>query len=149
MTGTRKHLGSRGANVSVDVTPDWRPRAEGGIGKPKPRRTSASPKRIAEIRAKKAQECRCCPNPDGLAVHAHHVVKRGAPHFGQWTENNIVGLCAACHDALHRGDDRVKKILRVRLTQAEVAHTDWRAYEGYVDDRLWRIRPVVEDGTAA
>jgi hypothetical protein len=128
--------------------PDPKPRTEGGVGRKKPKR-GPSRNRIAEIRAKKAAGCRVCPNPDGLAVHSHHLVRRGAPWFGEWTENNIVGLCAACHGDLHRGDDRVKKILRVRLTASEVTYTDWRAYEGYVDDRLWRIRPVVEDGTAA
>lgn len=132
----------------VDVTPDWKPVTAGGIGKPKPPR-GPSRKRINEIRAKKATSCRVCPNPDGLAVHAHHVVRRGAPWLGQWTENNILGLCAACHDALHRGDPKVKKILRVRLTAAEVEYADRRAYTGYVDDILWRIRPVVEDGRSA
>lgn len=134
----------------MDVTPDFKPApSAGGVGRKKPKRGQASRSRIAEIRAKKATTCRVCPNPDGLAIHAHHIVRRGAPWFGEWSENNICGLCTACHEALHKGDWKVRKILRFRLTDAEVRYADWRAYEGYVDDRLWRIRPVVEDGTAA
>lgn len=130
--------------------PAWKPEPSlGGIGNPKPKRTAASPQRKAEIRAKKATACRTCPNPDGLKIHAHHIVRAGAPHFGSWTENCIVGLCAACHQALHSGDDKVKKILRVRLTDAEVRYADEKAYEGYVDDIYWRIRPKVTDGAAA
>lgn len=122
-------------------------RSPAGIGQAK-RKRGASPSRIAEIRAKKAQTCRVCPNVEGFAVHAHHLVRRGSPWFGEWSEGNIVGLCAECHQALHAGDDRVRKILRARLTDAEVRYTDFRAYEGYIDDRLWRIRPVVDTGGA-
>lgn len=122
------------------------------MGNPKPKRTVASPQRKAEIRAKKATSCRCCPNPDGLKIHAHHIVRAGAPHFGSWTENNIVGLCAACHKDLHDKNSRgekIRKILRVRLTDAEVRYGDDKAYEGFVDDEYWRIRPKVTDGAAA
>lgn len=124
----------------------------GGIGNPKPKRTAASPQRKAEIRAKKATACRCCPNPDGLKIHAHHIVRAGAPHFGSWTENNILGLCAACHKDLHDKNARgvkIRKILRVRLTDAEVRYGDDKAYEGFVDDEYWRIRPAVTTGDAA
>lgn len=121
------------------VRPDPKPTMVGGIGRPKPKR-GTSRATIAEIHKLKAAACRCCPNAGGLAVHAHHLVRRGAPHFGEWVPGNIVGLCVACHDALHRGDDTVRRTLRVRLTVAEVAYADARAYRGYVDDRLWRVR---------
>lgn len=122
-----------------DFKPYPKPEMVGGIGRPKPKR-GASRETIGEIRALKATACRCCPNAAGLAIHSHHLVRRGAPHFGEWVAENIVGLCAACHDALHRGDEQVKRTLRVRLTAAEVRYTDARAYRGYVDDHLWRVR---------
>lgn len=120
----------------------------GAKPKKKPR-TDASPKRIAEIRAKKAMVCRVCGTPAN--VHAHHLVRRGSPHFGLWTENNIVGLCAQHHMEYHATGygSPMKKRLRVLLTEAEVNYTDYRAYEGYVDDLLWRIRPVVTSADAA
>lgn len=133
--------------------PRWKPEPSmGGTGNPKPKRNVASPERKAEIRAKKATSCRCCPNPDGLKIHAHHIVLASAPHFGQWTENNILGLCAACHKDLHdlnKRGEKIRKILRVRLTDSEVKYADQRAYEGYVDDTYWRIRPAVTTGDAA
>lgn len=107
-------------------------------------RHTASPKRKAEIRDRKCHACRCCGTTQGH-IHAHHLVKRGAPWFGQWTENCIVGLCGDCHYELHtQNTERIRKILRHALTDAEVEYADMRAYEGYLDDVLWRLRPVVE-----
>lgn len=134
-----------------EVTPYWKPvQTERPAGSTKRKgRHEASPRRKAEIRAKKCNECRTCGTTEGH-IHAHHVVKRGAPWFGQWTENCIVGLCGDCHHELHtKNTERIRKILRVRLTVAEVEYADRRAYEGYVDDVLWRVRPVVTDGNAA
>jgi hypothetical protein len=124
--------------------PVWKKPVEGGIGKKKPAknqvRKQASPKSKQRVRDKKVTGCRVCPNTDGLALHAHHIVREGSPWFGQFTENNICGLCAECHHGLHAGDDRVKKILRARLTDTEVQYGDERAYPGYVDDIYWRLR---------
>lgn len=120
--------------------PDPKPRSEGGIGKKK-RSRKASPHRIAEVREKKLRDgCRICKSFDNL--HAHHVVRRGSPWFGQWTENCIVGLCAACHGAIHDGDKRTRLALRVLLTDSEVKYGDDRAYPGYVDDEYGRLRPA-------
>lgn len=136
-----------------DVTPYWKTlQTERPADAPKKTgRHTAGPKRKAEIRAKKATTCRCCPTTaEATHIHMHHLVKRGAPWFGQWTENNIVGLCGDCHHELHTQNTlRIRKVLRVSLTVAEVAYADRRAYEGYVDDTLWRIRPVVTDGRQA
>jgi hypothetical protein len=126
--------------------PDFKPQYEGGTGKKKPARNQvrkqASPKRKQQVRDKKASACRVCPNTDGFPVHAHHIVREGAPWFGAFTESNIVGLCAQCHHDLHAGDDRVKKILRVRLTADEVEYADVKAYPGYVDDVYFPLPKV-------
>lgn len=133
-----------------DVTPYWKPvQTERPAGAPKKKaRHSAGQKRWAEIRAAKCQSCRCCGAlADTVHIHAHHLVRKGSPYFGSDTESNIVGLCSDCHRELHdQNTERIRKVLRVRLTMAEVEYADERAYDGYLDDRLWRIRPVVTDG---
>lgn len=140
-------------DLAADFKPDWKGASmerPAGAEKRKARHT-ASPKRKAEIREKKCQECRVCgASAENTHIHMHHVVRRGAPYFGQWTENCIVGLCGDCHHELHSQNTlRIRKILRVRLTAGEVKYADERAYEGYVDDVLWRVRPVVTDGNQA
>lgn len=111
--------------------------------KAKPKRKNpakASPARMAEIRAKKCGQCRVCDTKDGL-IHAHHIIRQGTDLWlSSDTENNIVGLCAQCHTDLHAGRDKVKKILRARLSTDEVRHTDKNAYKGYVDDIYWPLR---------
>lgn len=129
-----------------DVTPYWKPiqteRPAGSVKK-KPRH-KASAKRWGQIRERKCQSCRACGTTDGH-IQAHHVVRKGSPYFGQDTENCIIGLCSECHDELHtRNTLRIRKVIRCALTAAEVDYADYRAYTGYVDDRYWRIRPVVE-----
>ena len=129
-----------------------KPTSAGGVSRKKPaknKRRKAGSKRWAEIRAAKCQSCRVCGTTSGH-IHAHHLIRQGTDLWVSTdTENNVVGLCGQCHADLHAGRDEVKKILRFRLRAAEVEHTDFNAYTGYVDDVLWRVRPVVEDGQAA
>lgn len=136
----------------TECNPDPKPVSPGGTSKKKPERSKrikAGTKRWAEIRAKKSMSCRVCGTSEGH-IHSHHLIRQGTKHWlSSDTENNIVGLCDQCHTDLHAGNDKVKKILRVRLTQTEVEHTDRNAYEGYVDDAYWRIRPKVTTEAAA
>jgi hypothetical protein len=130
--------------------PCEKPRSEGGVGKKKPNRRRTSPLRVAEVRARKVagQKCRVCWDTENL--HAHHIVRRGAPWFGEWTEDNIAPLCEACHRDLHAGRAAVKQILRSSLTAAEVRYADDRAYPGYVDEVLWPLRELgANPGTLA
>lgn len=131
--------------------PVEKPRSEGGISRKKPNRNRASPLRVAEVREKKVGlvgVCRVCGSTRDL--HAHHIVRKGAPWFGTWTENNIAPLCSDCHQELHKGDERVRKILRASLTDAEVRYADDRAYPGYVDEVLWPLRELgANPGTLA
>lgn len=136
------------------VTPYWKTvQTEKPAGAPKKKpRHKAGQKRWAEIKAKKCAACLCCQvrAEDGHYIHAHHLVRKGAPYFGADTESNVVGLCSDCHRELHdQNTERIRKVMRVRLTVAEVAYADEKAYEGYLDDRLWRIRPIVTDGRQA
>lgn len=110
----------------------------------KPRRTTASRARIAEIREKKCDECRVCRTTERIT--AHHLIPRSLG--GQWTESNIVGLCGSgttgCHgdvEARHR-DALVK--LRVSLTDAEYSYVVEKAGEGFLD----RYYPVTYGGAA-
>lgn len=135
-----------------DVTPDFKTSRERPAGAVKKQaRHTASPKRKAEIRERKCQSCRVCGvTAEQTHIHMHHIVRRGAPWFGTWTENNILGLCGDCHHELHAQNTlRIRKILRVRLTLAEVRYADEKAYEGWVDDHLWRVRPAVTSKDAA
>jgi 5-methylcytosine-specific restriction endonuclease McrA len=99
----------------------------------KPRRTSASRERIAEIRAKKASSCRLCGTTEN--VNAHHLIPRSLG--GVWTESNIVGLCGSgttgCHgDIEHHHLDALYQ-LRASLTDAEYSYVVEKAGEGFMD----------------
>lgn len=40
----------------------------------------------------------------GVAVHAHHRLRRS--QGGQHTAENLLAVCAACHEAIHRNPAR-------------------------------------------
>jgi hypothetical protein len=74
---------------------------------PKPERRAREPIRIvdpAAIRLARllSDECAACHRPP---ANAHHVIERGAPHFGDDVPANIVLLCGTgtggCHGAYH------------------------------------------------
>jgi hypothetical protein len=142
--------GDLGASSFRGMVP--KPTSPGGVSRKKPaanKRTKAGAKRWEQLRAAKCRSCRVCGTTSGH-IHAHHLIRQGTDLWlSSDTENNLVGLCGQCHTDLHAGRDTVKKILRFNLTADEVEHTDMNAYTGYVDDVLWRVRPVVEDGRAA
>jgi len=127
----------------TDAKPDWKrdqlERSPAGIGLPKPRankRTDASPQRKAEIRAKKAQECRLCGATGGaFEVNAHHLIPRSLG--GVWTESNIVGLCGSgttgCHGLVEARDRAACAALRRSLTDAEYSYVVSKKGEGFLD----------------
>lgn len=96
---SRQHLppGSvDGAASAIQVTPHPKPSRK----KQKPRRVvSAETMTVARLAMR---ECVCCGRNAGSI---HHIVLRGAPHFGGDVLDNLVGLCghgtALCHGALH------------------------------------------------
>ena len=119
-----------------------------GTGQPKPkrnRRTAASPERIAEIRAKKCQECRLCGKTAN--VTAHHLVPRS--QGGQWVAWNIVGLCGSgttgCHGLIEARDKAACYLLRARLTDHEYSFLVQHMGEGWLD-RKYPALP--EEGAA-
>lgn len=119
-----------------------KPAAQGGIGKPK-RKKSLSAEFIdakAEKRARKnLTGCRLCPNSQGFRIEPHHVVRRGSPHFGTWDGRNILSLCLACHSAYHSGDEAIRKAIRLELTRAEVDYAEDFAFQGFLDKFYWPL----------
>lgn len=83
--------------MTEQVTPD-----------PKPtRRKGNRPRRIIDHEATRAAtladpECAACYGP---GANGHHVVPKGAPHFGDDVAENIINLCgtgtSGCHGAWH------------------------------------------------
>lgn len=91
------------------------------------RRKVASPKRWQAIIDAKVGPCRICTDParnghDFGKIHFHHLVPRGAPHFGDDCADNIVPLCPTCHDAVTRGVQSFRGALAIALTDAEYAY---------------------------
>jgi hypothetical protein len=39
-----------------------------------------------------------------VATEPHHIVRKGAPHFGDDVEDNILPLCNFCHTSYHAGN---------------------------------------------
>lgn len=113
-----------------------KPVTEGGIGKAKParsKRTTASPERIAEIRAKKCQTCRLCGATAN--VNAHHLIPRSLG--GLWTESNIVGLhgsgTTGCHGLVEARNKPACHLLRTLLSDAEYAYVVGKKGEAFLD----------------
>lgn len=115
----------------------------------KPRRTSASRKRIAEIRAAKVDEqpCRVCRRPEN--VTAHHLIPRSLG--GMWNQDNIVPLCghgtAGCHGDIEARHPDACGALRLSLTDAEYAYVVETAGEGFLD-RYYPVPRSTEGGGA-
>ena len=74
---------------------------------PKPKRQKRQPIRVVDPAVSRAfllaeRECCACGR---AATNAHHVVRRGSPHFGDDVVENLVPLCGSgtsgCHGAAH------------------------------------------------
>lgn len=67
----------------------------------------------ATARAVLAQpRCALCPKP---SANGHHLLSRGAPHFGDDVQENIVALCGTgtmgCHGAVENEDEWARRSL--------------------------------------
>jgi hypothetical protein len=74
--------------------------------------------------------CAACGRPAGSA---HHVIQKGAPHFGDDVIANIVGLCGTgtmrCHGAYHGSPyyHALPGLLNGRADTIERRDTEWVA----------------------
>lgn len=98
-----------------------------GSPDPKPTATSRTPIRQIDPDAGKRVllRYRACAACGRQAGNAHHVVQKGAPHFGDDVEENQLSICgtgsARCHGAFHGNpytDESGK-----RWTQEDVARS--------------------------
>ena len=114
----------------IDVQPDPKPE----------RRKGNAPRRIVDpvaIRMKMATELECRAGCGRRADSAHHLIQKGAPHFGDDVMGNIVGVCghgtAGCHGAIHGNPyvdqdgerwttERVAAAIGETLTAPEIAY---------------------------
>ena len=56
----------------------------------------------AEVDRRDGENCRCCGVWVGETRHHHHIVYRS--QRGTDSTDNLLVLCARCHDAAHRHD---------------------------------------------
>jgi 5-methylcytosine-specific restriction endonuclease McrA len=131
-----------------DVRPDPKPVSEGGIGRKKPRRgwrtrgrKMATREEWESLRAKKlyGQPCRFVDLAAftgakahrapmlQVATELHHLVPRS--RGGDDVADNLVPLCADCHDAVERWEDERARLAE-KLTDAEHAYIVAKLGEG-------------------
>lgn len=139
MTGARTKPDGPEAGERVQVTPDWRPSTEGGIGRAKPlknRRTRSGKGTLNAIRAAKCMNgCRLCPTAVG--IEPHHLIPRA--RGGLWHFDNICGLCHDCHEKVTRNDPEKLAALAAALTDSEYAYVHDELGEGALE-RLFHVR---------
>jgi len=127
----------------TEFKPDPKPEPSvGGMGRPKRNRpTLATPTIVGAIKAQKCGECRLCG--DRERVDPHHLIPRGMGGTigGEWTADNIVGLCRTCHDLVEARDPAANYLLRASLTDAEYAYVVSVAGEGWLE-RRYPVRPL-------
>ena len=91
------------------------------------RRKVASAKDWQLIIAAKQGPCRVCRDvlTNGrvqATIEFHHLVKRGAPFFGDDVEENIVPLCADCHSLVTLRYPLALEVLAARLLDSEYTY---------------------------
>src|SRR5205823_8460706 len=91
------------------------------------RRKVASAKQWQRIIQAKQGPCRVCRDvlTNGrvqASIEFHHLVKRGAPFFGDDTEENIVPLCHDCHSLVTLRNPLALEVLAARLLDSEYAY---------------------------
>ena len=99
------------------------------------RRKIASPKTWQAIIDAKQGPCRCCGGSEpfwtGFGRAYHHLVSR--QDGGDDTADNIIPLCAFCHEQVTRRDPFRCRSLLLRLSDAEYAYMVDRGGEGYAE----------------
>lgn len=99
------------------------------------RRKVASPKQWAAIRAEKLGRCRLC---NALPFHSqlHHLVSRA--RGGDDVADNLIPLCAKCHELVTRLSTDECEALATELTDAEYAYCVAKLGEGAMG-RLFNV----------
>lgn len=129
----------------AQVKPDPRPEpSSGGMGRPKRKTpTRALPSVLEAIKAAKCLTCRLCGASAALVqVNAAHLVPRGMGGTigGEWTADNIVGLCGhgnidGCHGLIDGYDLEARTALRSKLTEQELAYIEAKMGRDWLDRR--------------
>lgn len=102
----------------------------------------------ATARAVLAQpRCALCPKP---SANGHHVLARGAPHFGDDVPANIVALCGTgtmgCHGAVENSEKWARESLGAYLVARRpdtLDYLDSKLTPGYAREWLLRHLHVV------
>jgi len=62
----------------------------------------------------------------GLAETGHHLVPKGAPHFGDDVVDNIIPICGngsmGCHGKIENADPDARRLLGLRLLDEELSY---------------------------
>jgi 5-methylcytosine-specific restriction endonuclease McrA len=103
-----------------DVTPDPKARTL-ARGERRYRRKIASPKQWQAIQNEKQGPCRVCGEPPPNELH--HLLSRAA--LGDDEADNLVPLCAVCHDRVTCRDAAALELLAESLSDAEWNY--WKA----------------------
>jgi len=93
------------------------------------RRKVASAKQWQAISAAKMGPCRVCFTRLPSFMQLHHLVSR--EDFGDDVADNLVPVCADCHDAITRRVETICRLLLSRLSDAEYAYMIERGGEDY------------------
>lgn len=94
------------------------------------RRKVASPKQWQAISAAKMGPCRVCANAGSYTAHLlHHIVFR--EDGGDDIADNIVPLCAGCHNGIHLREPAHGRLLLSRLSDAEYSYMIGKGGEDY------------------
>lgn len=89
---------------------------------------------VAKVLAER--ECRVCGKP---ASNGDHIIQKGAPHYGDDVEENVVPLCgtgtSGCHGKKHDRDPETMLIYGERLKPDEIEYV--RSKLGQEEGDAW------------
>jgi len=103
------------------------------------RRKVAAPKQWQTIIAAKGSTCRLANSACEGGIEYHHLVRRGAPYFGDDLADNIVPLCELHHRNVTQGRPRSnRERLAASLSDAEYAYVIGKLGEGGME-RLFGV----------
>lgn len=96
------------------------------------RRKVASAKQWEKLWDEKRGPCRACTLRSSLGIFTidpHHLVFR--EDGGDDVAANIVPMCRECHEAVHRRNPAIARLLLTKLSDAEYAYMIQRGGEDY------------------
>lgn len=128
---------ARSVSARIEVTPDWKPQTEGGIGRAKAvgrSRARTHKTTWRELHARKGGRCRLAALGDcdsDTHYQLHHLLSkaRGGPNEA-W---NLCALCPRHHGLITAEDPATKAALLAELTDEEYAGLTSFAGEGTVE----------------